>query len=243
MVIQVSGLDIETKAIHFDYATDVDVVTEVDITMKTQEPGKPPPRSFADALADIKAAITAHYDALGMGDDVERLAIATAVKTAVTDVRVATVRLGIGAAADQDVAIKVGERAIQEPTGRRRRGPLMGDVIYEADYRAKAVGYLLSQYQTSPRLVAFLEALATGAQYLEEAAFGVWVSTRLTTASGDALDQWGPWSGRSVAASQRTNTGGLFRRVSWPITPQGPQMTSSGSLSWCVGRSCTRPPL
>ena len=67
----------------------------------------------------------------------------------------------------------------------------MGDVIYEADYRAKAVGYLLSQYQTSPRLVAFLEALATGAQYLEEAAFGVWVSTRLTTASGDALDQWG----------------------------------------------------
>ena len=115
VVIQVSGLDIETKAIHFDYATDVDVVTEVDITMKTQEPGKPPPRSFADALADIKAAITAHYDALGMGDDVERLAIATAVKTAVTDVRVATVRLGIGAAADQDVAIKVGERAIQNP--------------------------------------------------------------------------------------------------------------------------------
>lgn len=68
----------------------------------------------------------------------------------------------------------------------------MGDtVVYRPDLRARAVGFLLQQWQESPKLVALVESLATGAQHLEDQSFGLLVSTTFTAATGVALEQWG----------------------------------------------------
>ena len=76
----------------------------------------------------------------------------------------------------------------------------MGDLVTIPNYRERAVAMLLSQYRTKPRMVALIRAVAAGAQCLEEQAFGLLVSSTLTAALGDALNQWGALVGEPRGA-------------------------------------------
>ncbi len=66
-----------------------------------------------------------------------------------------------------------------------------GDLVFVPDHKTRARAVLLSQYQGKPNIEALVEALALGAQMLEDQTFDVLISTTLTSASGHALDQWG----------------------------------------------------
>lgn len=67
----------------------------------------------------------------------------------------------------------------------------MPEIAYIPDHRERAVNALLSQYQHAPRIVALVRALAGAVQAIEDSAFDLLVSSTLTAASGDLLDQWG----------------------------------------------------
>ena len=73
----------------------------------------------------------------------------------------------------------------------------MGDLVYIADHKSRAVGSLLSQHQRRPRIRSLIESLAEGAQANEDEGFDVLVSTTLTAAQGANLDEWGALVGEA----------------------------------------------
>lgn len=62
---------------------------------------------------------------------------------------------------------------------------------YIADHTARALDSLLSHYRNDEFLEAFATALGEVAQDVEDDIFDSIVSSRLDTATGDYLDQWG----------------------------------------------------
>lgn len=66
-----------------------------------------------------------------------------------------------------------------------------GDLVFIPDHKAQARTRLLSQYHDKPNIEALVQSLATGTQMLEDQIFDLLISTTLTAAQGDALDQWG----------------------------------------------------
>lgn len=73
-------------------------------------------------------------------------------------------------------------------------------IVYRPDYQARAVAALVSAYRDKPRIRALVEAVASGAQDLEDRAFGLLTSTVLEVASGDLLDKWGALVGEARGA-------------------------------------------
>jgi hypothetical protein len=64
-------------------------------------------------------------------------------------------------------------------------------LIYEPDHRARSLELMLWQDLDRPRLRALVEALAHGAQLLEDQIWALISGRVLDTAFGAALDQWG----------------------------------------------------
>jgi hypothetical protein len=64
-------------------------------------------------------------------------------------------------------------------------------ITYEPDHRARSLELMLWQDLDKPRLRALAEALAHGAQLLEDQTWALISGRVLDTAFGAALDQWG----------------------------------------------------
>lgn len=67
----------------------------------------------------------------------------------------------------------------------------MGDLVHNPSIGDTAVEELLSQWQDKPRMVAFVRALMTGGQAVEDLAYFLIVDRTIDSATGAQLDQWG----------------------------------------------------
>lgn len=70
-------------------------------------------------------------------------------------------------------------------------------ITYIPDMADQAVGLLLSQYQRAPRYTAWVRALVSGAQSIEDICFDLLVTDNPTDATGATLDRWGRVVGQS----------------------------------------------
>lgn len=64
-------------------------------------------------------------------------------------------------------------------------------LVYEPDFRSRALRRLYIQWQDKPRLRSFVRALGRGTQALESEVFALITGRTIDTAFGAALDQWG----------------------------------------------------
>lgn len=67
----------------------------------------------------------------------------------------------------------------------------MAEIKYIPDHSDRAQERKTTGFRGSDNMVALLEAIGEGAQALEDELFDILISTYLSTARGDQLDQWG----------------------------------------------------